>query len=590
MDSKPQSAMKVSVVIPTYNRRISLERCLISLAAQSFPVMEYEVIVVADGCTDDTVELLRSFAPRFAFRWLSQQNQGAPAAQNLGVAAAKGTIILFLDDDCVCGTDVITAHYDAHAQGDQIVAIGALRLHPDTPPGTLHDVVGDLEDAEWRRLTSEGARRSDLMLCANSSVSRAAALDCRFDTTYTRMHDVEAGIRLWAKGYRPRFIPRAIVYELYTKTVRAMLADSYQHGRYEVLLSKDHPSFKPLTGIVNMNAGNRLKRLMRKQLAERAVLSELVLASAAAFVDCLRSVPIFERLAKRILRARAGTAHLRGAIQEAGSWKILEERFGKRVPVIMFHNVGTPRPGEYPGLTTSIAEFETQIGFLARMGYKGIRPSEWLRWRDEGGALPKHPVMLVFDDAYAEASRNAFPLIERYGFNAACMVVTACVGSTNRWDEEAGLPSFQLMSEAEIKEWSKRGIEFGGHSCHHPELQCVENDRLEREIAECKADLTALLGMAPASFAYPFGGVSPRVEAVVRNHFDIAFTAWQGVLHLGTNPHLVPRIHFVPGETRFGIWCRLRIGRNLFEACKGRWARLVGKTGSSTAARRALPA
>jgi glycosyltransferase involved in cell wall biosynthesis/peptidoglycan/xylan/chitin deacetylase (PgdA/CDA1 family) len=587
--SESQSTVKVSVVIPTYNRRSSLERCLSSLAAQSFPVMEYEVIVVADGCTDDTVELLRSFAPRFAFRWLSQQNQGAPAAQNLGVAAATGAIILFLDDDCVCGTDVIAAHYDAHAQQDQIVAIGALRLHPDTPPGTLHDVVSDLEDTEWRRLTSEGARRSDLMLCANSSVSRMAALDCRFDTTYMRMHDVEAGIRLWAKGFRPRFVPRAIVYELYTKTVSAMLADSYQHGKYEVLLSNNYPSFKPLTGIVNINQGNYLKRAMRRQLAERAVFSEFALASAAALVDCLRSVPFLERLAKRILRARAGTAHLRGAMKEAGSWKILEERFGKRVPVIMFHNVGTPRLGEYPGLTTSIAEFETQISFLAKMGYKSIQPSEWLRWRDDGGTLPKRPVMLVFDDAYADACRNAFPLLERRGFSAACMVVTAYIGSTNRWDEEAGLPSFPLMSESEIRSWSSKGIEFGGHSRHHLELQFVKDEPLEREIVECKADLTALLGKPPTSFAYPFGGVSSRVEAVVRNHFDIAFTAWQGVLHLGTNPHLVPRIRFLPGETRFGIWCRLRLGRNLFEICRGRWARLVGKTGDDAAARRVLP-
>ena len=203
------------------------------------------------------------------------------------------------------------------------------------------------------------------------------------------------------------------------------------------------------------------------------------------------------------------------------------------------------------------------------MGYKGIRPSEWLQWRDAGGTLPESPVILVFDDAYAEACRNAFPLLERYGFVAACMVVTKCMGSTNRWDEEAGMPSFQLMSRDEILEWSNKGIEFGGHSCHHPELPFVEDKRLEGEIAECKEDLTALLGKVPTSFAYPFGAVNPKVEAAVRNHFEIAFTAWQGVLHLGTNPYLVPRIRFVPGETRFGIWCRLRLGRNLARSLPG---------------------
>jgi hypothetical protein len=170
------------------------------------------------------------------------------------------------------------------------------------------------------------------------------------------------------------------------------------------------------------------------------------------------------------------------------------------------------------------------------------------------------------------------------------MVVTKCIGSTNRWDEETASPSFQLMSKDEILDWSKRGIEFGGHSCHHPELTFIDKKRLEREIAECKDDLTALLGTSPTSFAYPFGGVNDEVEAAVRDHFDLAFTAWQGILHLGTDLHLVPRLRFGPGESRFGIWCRLRLGRNLLESFRGRWARLAAKTAGDATTERALPA
>jgi glycosyltransferase involved in cell wall biosynthesis/peptidoglycan/xylan/chitin deacetylase (PgdA/CDA1 family) len=581
--------MKISVVITTYNRRHSLERCLSSLAAQSFPAEEYEVIVVADGCTDDTVELLGSFKSPSAFRWFAQSNQGQPAAQNLGVAAASGDIVLFMDDDCVCDPDVIAAHHDAHAQGGQIVAIGAVLLHPESPPGTLHHVVCDLEDAEWHRLTSDGPRRSDMMLCANSSINRVAALDCRLATNFKRMHDVEAGIRLWAKGYRPRFAPNAIAHELYTKTVSAMLRDSYHHGRCEVLLAKNYPAFKSLTTIVNINKGNALKRAVRKQLALHPVSSEFVLCMAGAFADRLGSFPGFAWLAKRILRARAGVAHLKGAIQEAGSWKALEERFGRRIPVIMYHNVSTPRPGEYPGLTTPTAEFEAQISYLSTKGYKGIRPSDWLQWRDAGGTLPERPVMLVFDDAYAEACRNAFPLLERYGFGAACMVVTRCIGSTNRWDEEAGRPSFQLMSESEILEWSGKGIEFGGHTSHHPDLRLISDERVVQELAECSDELTSLLGKTPTCFAYPFGGFSPEAKAAARDHFELAFTTDPGLFHLGTDPHLVPRILFQPGETRFGMWCRLHLGNNPIEVCRYRWVELMRKIRKSGAAGSAPP-
>jgi glycosyltransferase involved in cell wall biosynthesis len=81
------STLKISVVVTTYNRRHSLERCLSSLAAQDFLPRDYEIIVVADGCSDDTVELLRSFTPSCSFRWFEHSNQGQPASQNLGVAA-----------------------------------------------------------------------------------------------------------------------------------------------------------------------------------------------------------------------------------------------------------------------------------------------------------------------------------------------------------------------------------------------------------------------------------------------------------------------------------------------------------------------
>ena len=567
--------MKVSVVLTTYNRRNSLEFCLRNLANQRFPAEEYEVIVVADGCTDGTVELLRSLGPRCVFRWFAQENQGQPAAQNFGVAAARGDIVLFIDDDIICNAELVAAHYGAQMQGDHRVVIGAVTVHPDSPSGTLGEMTRNWQAAELRRLSYEGARQSDLMLCANSSIDRKAAIECPFDTTYKRFHDVEAGVRLWAKGYRPYFEPKAVAYELYTKSAKALLIDSLQQGKHEVLLLRSHPSFKSLSGLRIMLKGKLLKRVLRKRLALHPLGSEILLGSIYFLADSLRFFPPFQWIAKRVLSARAVVAHLSGAIKEAGSWESLVDLFGKRVPVIMYHNVGAPRVGEYPGLTTPTAEFESQIRWLSAMGYRGVQPSDWLEWRTAGGTLPKRPVMLVFDDAYTEACRNAFPILERYGFGAACMVVTQCIGSTNRWDEEAGRPSFPIMSKSEIVAWSRKNIEFGGHTGSHPNLAEATEERIEQEIAECKNDLTALLGNTPASFAYPFGGVSPKARAVAQEHFQLAFTTFPGRLSLETDPHLVPRINFLPGESRIGMWCRLQFGKNPFEICRTRWSRLL---------------
>ena len=568
--------MKASVVITTFNRRSSLERCLGSLAPQSFPGEEWEVIVVADGCTDDSVDYLRTISVPFKLRWFDRPNQGQPAAQNFGVANASGNIVIFLDDDCICEPGWVAAHCETHAQGGQIVGVGAILYHADSPAGTLSNLKLRLAESEYQRLLANGADLRDMMLCANSSIARSAALDTSFDPSFERIHDVEAGQRLLARGFRPVFVSQAIVYELFTKSIDGALRDSWLQGKNEVILTARSPRFKPLAGIGLINQGSPFKRISRKALALHPRLSEVMLRPAFMLAEALRPIPPFASFAARILQARLAIQLVAGAIRQAGAWVALEGTFGKHVPVLMYHNVGDPRPGEYPGLTTPVVEFENQIRFLAQHGYQTITPSDWLRWREAGGTLPQRPVMLVFDDAYEEASQNAFPILERAGYSAACMVVTGCIGSTNRWDEEAGRPSFPLMNADQILDWSRRGIEFGGHTRSHPFLPDIPGERVEAEIGRCAEDLTTLLGDAQTSFAYPFGGFSTEAEKSARRHFRMAFSVWPGVLHLGSNPYLVPRIAFLPGETRFGMSCRLRLGKNPFEVARNRWRRLFG--------------
>jgi len=86
---------EVSVIIPTYNYGRFLPRAIDSVLAQKD--VDVEVIVVDDGSTDDTSEILASYGTRIrAFR---QENKGAPAARNLGLHEALGEFVIFLDAD-----------------------------------------------------------------------------------------------------------------------------------------------------------------------------------------------------------------------------------------------------------------------------------------------------------------------------------------------------------------------------------------------------------------------------------------------------------------------------------------------------------
>ena len=112
--------MFFSVVIPTYNRKPILAKCLLGLENQQFGeiVREYEVIVVDDGSTDGTLEWLVANADLLPHvRSIAQCHQGSAAARNLGVEDAKGDTIIFIDSDLVVTEHFLQAHADALLQG-----------------------------------------------------------------------------------------------------------------------------------------------------------------------------------------------------------------------------------------------------------------------------------------------------------------------------------------------------------------------------------------------------------------------------------------------------------------------------------------
>jgi len=133
-----------SVVVPTYNNSATLKATIESLLAQQTGV-SYEIIIVDNNSTDDTALLVGTYAHRVKpeVRYLLERTQGSSAARNAGVAAARGEVVAFTDDDCVPRTDwleslaaVYTTQSSAWSVGGRIV----LDLPAECPP--------------WFRLTS----------------------------------------------------------------------------------------------------------------------------------------------------------------------------------------------------------------------------------------------------------------------------------------------------------------------------------------------------------------------------------------------------------------------------------------------------
>jgi len=111
----PTSAC-VSVVIPTHNRASLLARAIRSVLGQTY--QNLEVIVVDDGSTDGTREVVRSFQDSRIDYLFCQKNRGSPAARNLGLRAARGKYIAFLDDDDEWKPHKLERQVRALEQGD----------------------------------------------------------------------------------------------------------------------------------------------------------------------------------------------------------------------------------------------------------------------------------------------------------------------------------------------------------------------------------------------------------------------------------------------------------------------------------------
>jgi len=107
--------MNVSIVIPTYNRKPILEKCLIALENQELNtnVSNYEIIVVDDGSTDGTSSWINKNKADFPHVVLFQQDHGGPAlGRNLGVIKSKYEIIIFIDSDLIVLDNFISCHVD----------------------------------------------------------------------------------------------------------------------------------------------------------------------------------------------------------------------------------------------------------------------------------------------------------------------------------------------------------------------------------------------------------------------------------------------------------------------------------------------
>ena len=241
--------MFFSVVIPTYNRQPILEKCLKALEKQHLTpdsaVTGYEVVLVDDGSTDQTISWLASHARELPHvRLFQQSHQGPAAARNLGVENASGDTIIFIDSDLVVTENFLQAHADALVAGYQ--KIGSDRLF--TYGRVVNTCNFDDPTTEPYKITDFSAA---YFATGNVAISRhwieKAGL---FDTQFQLYgwEDLELGVRLKKLDLKLIKCPAAVGYHWHPPfaldQIPNLIEKEIQRGRMGILFYQKHPSWE----------------------------------------------------------------------------------------------------------------------------------------------------------------------------------------------------------------------------------------------------------------------------------------------------------------------------------------------------------
>jgi peptidoglycan/xylan/chitin deacetylase (PgdA/CDA1 family) len=222
--------------------------------------------------------------------------------------------------------------------------------------------------------------------------------------------------------------------------------------------------------------------------------------------------------------------------------------------VLTYHHVGTrARECPLPILTIPEEQFARQMAWLDRRGYATVNGAQLLEWKRGAKPLPGRPILLTFDDAYADLETAAIPAMEKYGFTGTIFAITQRAGMPTPWDGMA------TMSEEQLRRCAARGFEIGGHTRTHRDLSTLDGDGLREEIGGAKRDLEAA-GFRPVSFAYPYGRYNNAARASVEGAFELAFTGDEGRNTRATDALRMRRTMVLPCDTALDFALRVELG------------------------------
>ncbi|MBI3619180.1 polysaccharide deacetylase family protein [Candidatus Peregrinibacteria bacterium] len=204
------------------------------------------------------------------------------------------------------------------------------------------------------------------------------------------------------------------------------------------------------------------------------------------------------------------------------------------VAVLMYHYIESHDDARDPrgaDLFVPTDMFEQQLQWIVAHGYRTIDLHTYLALRSRAINEPKKSIILTFDDGYADAFQNVFPLLQKYHQKAVFYIVSGFLGK----------PGYMTMDQ--VKTLHDAGMTIAGHTVSHVDLRFLSAKELRHQLEESKKTLEALIDAPVDHFAYPAGRYNSRViEMVQALGYKTAVTTHHGVARARDPLLQLPRV------------------------------------------------
>ena len=210
-------------------------------------------------------------------------------------------------------------------------------------------------------------------------------------------------------------------------------------------------------------------------------------------------------------------------------------------PILEYHTI-TKNPDPSSEIyNVPPAEFSAQLDYLQENGYTTITLKDFIKARRYGETLPPKPIILTFDDGYADNFFEMLPILEAHNMKAVIFVIT----------NELGKSGYLTLDQLKILQ--RRGVEIGSHTADHLPLVTLNDELLINQIRVSKIFLEWNGIDAISSLSYPNGIYNSEIiELLKAENYLAAVTGEVGLNTLETDPYKLRRVHI--RKPYFGIY------------------------------------